>query len=263
MKTNICLFALLLLTFACGKKNEDPQPVPVNNACQAARLDDATGYSLLEYNAAGNVIKTTVYNKSKVIQSTLFADYADGKLSKTRYFKGASVSGTPTSTATATTDGSGNIATLTVPFLGTPVTATFSYTSGRVSGIEISSSGSGASYRYEYDSRGNIAKVFEKSNPGATELLTNEYTYDDKTNPARNNVGLLAFVAIFGSIADIYSPNNALTAKQYKSNGQVLSTDTFTYTYNDKGFPLTVKQVTQEPGKAAETSNVTIQYNCK
>jgi YD repeat-containing protein len=266
MKTqNVLLLLLLSFAFACKKKTEEtPQPA-TNNACQITRVDNEDGYNLYEYDAAGNIIKNTTYDTKNVAQTILLTDYAGGKLSTIRYFVGNSSAGKPDLTVTATTDANGNVLTLSGAFiLGVPTTATFSYASGRVSGIAVQSGGlAGSVYRYEYDNRGNITKIFEKSTPSDPELLTDEYTYDDKVNPGKNNLALLAFIAIFGNIADIYSPNNTLTGKSYDSNGSVFSTNTFVYAYNDKGFPITVKQTIKKTGTADAVRNVKIQYACK
>ncbi|MBC8110973.1 MAG: hypothetical protein H7Y04_07940 [Verrucomicrobia bacterium] len=258
------LLALLLLIFACKKTEETPQST-TNNACQIARVDDESGYNVYEYDASGNIVKNTTYDTKNTIQTILLTDYVSGKLSTIRYFVGNVSTGKPDLTVTATTDANGNVLTLAGAFiLNTPTTTTFNYANGRISGIAVSSGGlSGSSYRYEYDSKGNITKIFEKSTPSDPELLTTEYTYDDKTNPGKNNLALLAFIAIFGDISDIYSPNNTLTRKEYDSAGKVFASSTLTYTYNDKGFPITVKQIFKQTGQTDEVSDVTIQYNCK
>ncbi|MDJ1469574.1 hypothetical protein QNI19_11300 [Cytophagaceae bacterium DM2B3-1] len=250
---------LLTITFSC-KKDDEPTTPAVNNDCLVTREEDAEDYVLLEYNADGKIIKTASYDKTKsnALESTLFTDYVDGKVEKIRIFYNGKTSGTPDITAMATTDASGKIQTLTAPFLGgVSSTATFTYSGNNITKITRNDT----QYRYEYDGNGNLTKIFYKIGSQTEELLT-EYTYDDKPNPHRTYVALLVFGVVFGDIADVVSANNPISSKSYDGN-TVSSTSTYVYTYNDKGFPLTVKQTISESGSADEVINFSLQYTCK
>ncbi len=93
-------------------------------------------------------------------------------------------------------------------------------------------------YRYEYDNKGNVIKVFIKNVFSPSEILSSEYTYDDKPNPYK----VLKWVyRLFGfrDLAIYESTNNILTSKNYLQG--VLASETIeVYTYNNQtGYPLT------------------------
>jgi YD repeat-containing protein len=257
--TIVALLLLLTIPLACKKKDEPSAPLPaVKLACQQVRVEDEAGYNLFEYNTDQRIIKVATYDKGNTLESTLWTDYNGNKLDKIRAYYNGKTSGTPDFTATATTDAEGNILTLTGPFLGgTPSTASFTYTGRLVTSITRNTT----VYRFEYDGKGNIVKTFYKIGNQAEELLY-ENTYDTQVNSSQNYVALLIFGVVFGNVSEVFSPNNALTQKTYNGN-TVKYTDSFVYTYNDKGFPLTVKQTTKESGKPDVVSNTTLQYKCQ
>ncbi len=253
-------FLLLFVLAAACKKNDGPTTPAVNTACQVNREEDQEDYVLFEHDAEGKIIKSASYDKTKnnALQSTLFTDYVDGKVEKIRIFYNGKSSGTPDLTAMATTDAAGKIQTLTAPFLGgVSSTATFTYAGNTISKITRNDT----QFRYEYDSNGNLTKIFYKFGSQPEELIS-EYTYDDNPNPHRTYIALLVFAVVFGDIADVVSPNNPISYKSYDGK-TVSSSSAYAYTYNDKGFPLTVKQTISESGKADQVINFTLQYTCK
>ncbi|MDJ1506261.1 hypothetical protein [Xanthocytophaga agilis] len=253
-------FLFLLLVIVACKKDDAPTTPSVNTDCQVTREEDEEGYVLFEYNTDEKIIKASSYDKTKnnALESTLFTDYTNGKVEKIRIFYNGKNSGTPDITAMATTNASGKIQTLTAPFLGgVSSTATFTYTGDNITKITRNDT----QFRYEYDGNGNLTKIFYKIGSQAEELVT-EYTYDNKPNPHRTYVALLVFAVVFGDIADVVSSNNPISEKSYDGE-TVSSTSAYAYTYNDKGFPLTVKQTISQSGKADEVINFTLQYTCK
>jgi YD repeat-containing protein len=259
--TRSSFFALLLLlttTLACKKDDENPAPA-VNTDCQVTREEDSEGYVLFEHNSDGKITKAASYTKNNnALESTLLTDYTAGRVEKIRIYYNGKSSGTPDLTATATTDASGKIQTLSAPFLGgVSSTATFTYAGNNITKITRNDT----QFRYEYDGNGNLTKIFYKIGSQAEELIS-EYTYDNKPNPNRTYVALLVFAVVFGDISDIVSPNNPISQKSYDGK-TVTSTSAYVYTYNDKGFPLTVKQTISKPGKADDVTNFSLQYACK
>lgn len=88
--------------------------------------------------------------------------------------------------------------------------------------------------RYEYDVKGNLIKVFQKSIDTA-ELMIAEYTYDDKPNPYI----ALKWIGRLSGTAGFESANNVLTVKNYVQ-GVLTSEQTASYTYDaTTNYPLT------------------------
>lgn len=93
--------------------------------------------------------------------------------------------------------------------------------------------------RYEYDTKGNAVKAFQKINGANAETLIAEYTYDTNPNP---NKPLFWFSRLlgFGGSGGIESNNNVLTSKNYQQ-GVLLTETTGVYTYDTQtGYPLTL-----------------------
>lgn len=250
MKTRVAFTLMLLsLLLACKKKDE----VNPANACQLTKATAADGsYATVEYDNSGNVTKSTAYDKAGNVTTTTLVDYTNGKLSQLRNFNGATTTGTPSLTMTATTDAQNNIQSVSFPFLGVTVKATLSYDKGRVSKITYSGGSGGSVVRHEFDARGNVSKIYQQFD-GEPEKLYYEATYDEKNNPLKNN-SITLLVGLYGSnVAQSVSTNNPLVEKKY-TNGSLSSTVTNTYTYNDQGFPLT-----RSDGKTSET----LGYTCK
>ena len=92
--------------------------------------------------------------------------------------------------------------------------------------------------RFEYDSNGNTVKVFLKDIGSAPEVLSNEYTYDNKPNPYKDLKWLFRLFGFGG--AGFESKNNVLTSKNYQQ-GVLLTETTGVYTYDAQtGYPLTL-----------------------
>ena len=111
--------------------------------------------------------------------------------------------------------------------------------------------------RYEYDTKGNLVKVFQKSVDTA-ELLIGEYTYDDKPNPY---ISMKWLGRLFGT-PGFESTNNALTAKSYVQ-GILVSEQTTTYTYDSiTNYPLTMNSSgkSYEPNVSIGVSKTVFKY---
>ena len=92
--------------------------------------------------------------------------------------------------------------------------------------------------RYEYDSNGNMVKIFVKEMSSASEVLTNECTYDNKPSPYKDLKWMFRLFG-FGGVG-VDSKNNILTSKNYQQ-GVLLTETTGVYTYDTQtGYPLTL-----------------------
>lgn len=111
--------------------------------------------------------------------------------------------------------------------------------------------------RYEYDLKGNLSKVFQKS-IDISELLIAEYTYDDKPNPY---VALKWIGRLFGT-AGFESTNNVLTVKNY-IQGVLTSEQIASYTYDaTTNYPLTISSSgrSYNANVSVETSKTVFKY---
>ena len=111
--------------------------------------------------------------------------------------------------------------------------------------------------RYEYDTKGNLVKVFQKSVDTA-ELLIGEFTYDDKPNPY---IPMKWFGRLSGT-PGFESTNNVLTAKSYVQ-GILVSEQTSSYTYDaTTNYPLTASSSgkSYEPNVSIGVSKTVFKY---
>ncbi len=114
--------------------------------------------------------------------------------------------------------------------------------------------------RYEYDSKGNVVKVFQKQDGSTTETLAVEYTYD--TNPNPNKPLLWTFRLIGFGTPGAESNNNIVTSKNYQQ-GALSTESTGVYTYDSSTkFPLTVSVSgkSYSPNVMVGTSKTTYKY---
>ncbi len=115
--------------------------------------------------------------------------------------------------------------------------------------------------RYEYDSKGNVVKAFQKINGSNAETLIAEYTYDTNPNPYKP---LLWFfrLAGFGGTGGLESNNNVIFSKNYQQ-GVLLTESTGVYMYDPVSkYPLTVTTSgkSYSPNSGVGTSKTTFKY---
>ncbi len=115
--------------------------------------------------------------------------------------------------------------------------------------------------RYEYDSKGNVIKVFLKDVGASPEVLTHEYTYDDKPNPYKDLKWVFRLSGLGGAVGS-ESKNNILISKNYQQG--ILTTETNNvYTYDAQtGYPLTLitSGKSYSPNTIVGISKTTYQY---
>ena len=116
--------------------------------------------------------------------------------------------------------------------------------------------------RYEYDTNGNVIKIFQKIDGFPNEFLTNEYTYDANPNPSKALVWMFRLFGYGTDLASSESNNNILTAKNY-SQGILVSETNAVYTYDViTKLPLTVitSGKSYNPNTTIDTSKTTFRY---
>lgn len=118
----------------------------------------------------------------------------------------------------------------------------------------------GNSLEYVYNAKGNVSRYIQMyADEPYKNVRVDLTSYDDQKNPF---AGLGVAVLLMGF--DPYSANNPLTATIAGLDARVLNSVSYTYTYNDKGYPATSKSVNTSvfDNIKAITENGTYQYVC-
>jgi hypothetical protein len=141
----------------------------------------------------------------------------------------------------------------------------YGYTNGKVTGVNVFMNTGGGlpanpNYRYEQEflDNGNLKKMtlfFRTSGSNQFTKFSESVIeqYDDKYNTSilfENNPFLPLRL----------SQNNPLLEKHYNAAGNLTETVSHTYTYDDKGNPLTRKTTTQTPGTVDLVENAQFFY---
>jgi hypothetical protein len=114
--------------------------------------------------------------------------------------------------------------------------------------------------RYEYDSKGNVVKVFQKLDGATTEILINEYTYDTNPNPCKPLLWFFRLTGFGTTISE--SNNNVISSKNYQQ-GVLFTESTGIYTYDsDSKYPLALSTSgkSYSPNTTVGTSKTTYKY---
>lgn len=114
--------------------------------------------------------------------------------------------------------------------------------------------------RYEYDTKGNVVKIFQKLDGSSTEILATEYTYDNNPNPYKPLLWLFRLTGFGVPVSE--SNNNVIFSKNYQQ-GVLFTESTGIYTYNsDSKYPLTLSTSGKSfsPNTTVGTSKTTYKY---
>jgi hypothetical protein len=248
MKTHALVLFFFALIIGCSKKSD---PGPANAATPSCLLTKATlsqSSTTITYNSSNQptTVAITNFNSGPANANTYNVTVdASGRITK------LATSGTPNgfafSSLEATYSGSnvfptsykltlsdGSYTQNTNTFNSTnqltqTVFATHDQTSGNTSNTYTT-------YTYPNTTTQNPSKAttfFGLPNEGGDEYETQDYTYDDKNLP-----GGTSLISFFSN--DIPATNNIVTNKQTYSPGtagEYITTQTYTYQYNSKGFP--------------------------
>lgn len=112
---------------------------------------------------------------------------------------------------------------------------------------------------YMYDNAGNIRRTqLFSADPLSPDGLSPDGTtrslFDNKTNP------LYAAKEFLWMILIIPSPDNVTKEEAFDRNNQPEQTKEYNYVYNNKNLPLTAVLTKSEPGKPAQTKNISYHY---
>lgn len=248
MKIRSALLSLLVIAFSCSKKND---PAPSASACLLSSStttfsDGSTWVEKLSYNSS-NIVSSMQFQVTNG-GSTTSANYnytydGSGRLSKLT-FVGTAQASDYSSIDITYSGSSANPSTIKVT-LGdgsySLTTYTYNSTNQVTQSVNVyfdqSSNTTSNSYRtYSYPNTTTL-NVSSAENyvglpaDGGSSISTDEYTYDDKSNP-------IAGYDVIG--ATVATTNNVLTHKStaHTNNGDFSSTVTYTYSYDSKGYPV-------------------------
>ncbi|MGD1839426.1 MAG: hypothetical protein ACFB0B_00795 [Thermonemataceae bacterium] len=270
-------FTLVILSFlfftACNNDNEeatvDPDPLadvgdvdtdPLQNRCRMTVIEETEGENkkitqTFTYDESGNVVKWELDERGAAAISYSTYEYDEqNRLVKEMQYEGDNP--TPVESSTIVYESE---ATILVKNEEGETSTTYTLNeAGRITKVDF---GSGEYERYEYDENGNITKRFGNTDFPPYEAVEKEYVrYDDKKNKYTtlpDNFRLIFAISV----------NNVLEEKSYFNGGgenKLDGTSTYTYEYNDEGFP------TKRTEKYEDTdSDFTIEavfvntYNCE
>ena len=114
--------------------------------------------------------------------------------------------------------------------------------------------------RYEYDTKGNVVKIFQKLDGSTVEVLMTEYTYDSNPNVYKPLFWLFRLTGFGSTISE--SNNNVIFSKNYQQ-GVLFTESTGIYTYDlSSKYPLTLTTSgkSYSPNTIVGTSKTTYKY---
>ena len=275
---------LMLSLFACRDKTVTPVPIPVLKSFSIEGRRDANSSPFASINYALDYKDGQVSNITKL--DTIFEDKKIESIYKSSYLLNNQANNYKLTGATVRSSGGSSSQTSTTDVSALLINNVYEVTTinspnfSSIARIELNANNQITKYvlvkfivvnqdgtmretvqnfyqRYEYDTKGNLVKAFQKS-IDAAELLITEYTYDEKLNPyiAMKWLGRLS-----GS-AGFESTNNVLTVKNY-TQGTLVSEQTSFYTYYPTtNYPLTVNSSDKSynPNVSIGTSKTIFKY---
>lgn len=248
MKTHALVLFFLALIIGCSKKSD---PAPANSNAPSCLLTKATltgSSTTINYNSSNQPTTVVIsYSNSGPANANTYNVTVDASGRITKLATAGTPNGFAFSSLEATYSGS-NIfpTTYELTFSDgsyTQNTATFN-SSNQVTQVVSSThdqtsgntSSSYTTFTYPNTTSQNPLKAedfFGLPTEGGDKYEVHDYTYDDKNLP-----GGASLISFFSS--GITAVNNILTDKQTYSPGtagEYISTQTYTYQYNSKGFP--------------------------
>jgi YD repeat-containing protein len=219
-------FSLLLVLFV---RCSDSSPVPPT--CQLTK-DTFTGSISYERNFTygGGLLKSMTYSSTTVPSTNYVSTFYYGGDSRLDSIL-SSVAGSATSISVYTYDTNGRLSSI-------------ASNSGDTTNFEYNSHGQlirrlfdryptdyVVEYIYPNTSTGNYSETVQTNSGGIQ--ITSTYTYDDNSNPLYN-------LAVWADDYFTYTPNNIVQIESNISGS--IQTTLYTYTYDEKGYPLTRTQ---------------------
>lgn len=252
--------ALMVLFTSCDKDDVNPNE-PQPEGSRIKKLEYNTNeYTSFEYNA-DNTISKMIFGEAGQVSNSVFT-YANGKLDKIQtddelayqfnYHNGK------TSRVDILEEGVGKISFNEMAYYTSSgylqQVTTFTMTFNPA----IFPPYYRITYDYYNDNTGNVKEakyyLWDENRVDFVLEKTIEYSqYDNKVNPFAQ-FGIVGFL-LFG----VNTSNNPGKMVEKDDNGQVISTSTFTYTYNSKGLPTQAVETLVENG-ATTTNTVKFTY---
>ncbi len=267
MRPVLVLFLLIVSFIAVSCKTEEPTIQGSQFACKLVKLANASG-EYVDFTFEGEkIVESSAYDQSNKLGSKAVIIYdAKGYPSRINYYDKGNTNTDPQSYWDLTVDAQGRIVKST-QYTKKGQSATyesfwtdlFEYNNkGQIYKTSSLSTPNGYS-RFEYDSNGNVIKGFSKGQDSA-EYLYYEATYDNKLNPSNQN-RLYGYLFVY-TFFDVTTPNNLLEVKLYDANGKLFKKNSYSYQYNEKGYPVE-RIVTDSSSSGIRTQKNRYSYICK
>ena len=211
-------FALLVICFAgCSKK--DPAPIVCYLTSYTDSSSSFTYTETLQYDDKNRVISTISTSNGLPLETTTFVYGADGNLSTADFGGGT--------TATFLFDGDNRMIKRTLAPGGATNVNTYNAAGQHISLVSTNpdcpTCGYTITYSYPNTTTHNYSTAIAV---GSTYTYTTVYEFDSHPNPYKP--------VLYSSTGT----DNNIT-KEIKTTNGISETTTSTYTYNDKGYPLT------------------------
>lgn len=115
-------------------------------------------------------------------------------------------------------------------------------------------------FEYEYSANGNVQKLTVYFYKDASKKLEKEETVEYSDYDDKNNTIIMFDHAAYLPLQKPVALNNPGKETHYDNAGKVTETTVYTYTYDNKGNPLTRTAVTKAPGQQDQTDVTRISY---
>jgi hypothetical protein len=272
MKQSFLCLAVLSLLFAACKKNESTPPPPVAVIKYLQSTVDAKGDSIaIEFNIDKSIYKAMRFSKGEDSFFVVIPDYLPGGLLATM-----AATANPNYTETYL------YRTLTYNDVSKPLLISFynaDISISHIDSIAYNSEGLLAAvnyyeyntgtkqktllkkYAYTWDAKGkNIIKQDVYIPTASEPVLTTNYTFDDKINPALKVIGYYIVNFDEEQVAGLLSANNVLTSATSSSTDAYTASDNNTYSYDEDDYPvvMTLRSKSQYPGEELRSDSVVL-----
>lgn len=250
---NLGMMLVAAVAFASCKKSESGGGNPPPSGKKLIKTEiSAEEYSVFDYNGDGALTKVTDYEEGTISSIANFV-YANKKVTEAAYGSGEKL---------RFTYSGDNIDTMKI-YSNTGVYAGFvkyTYNGNKINQQSFFYGEEGnfmemQRLKFTYSPSGNVAtQTMEVLDIESSQWIVygkTAYTrYDNKINPLS-----LSSLAILGKIAGVVQKNNVEEEKYYQADNTLSETRTYTYTYDNDGYPTAVtEKVVAEDGEFTQTT---------
>jgi YD repeat-containing protein len=282
-RITLLVMIVVLLMNAC---KQDKEPTPQQPAkeepkksCLLERIVNQDGMvsTEVEFNNQGKEVKSTYFRsvsgKAEVSHYVNFEYDGSGRITRINQygkdadaFYGGAVLDLPDYlTIVPEYDPAGKVLRMrafTVSGLTTTAFRSIEYTYNGQGQLLQATTDKGGYRRFEYDTNGDIAKVYYKGE----QVTSKEYLgadfpgYDDKSYMLVNNKARNLYVLYYGTP---FTNHNITTAHYYREDGALIFTDKATYEYNEGGLPVKKVNVRIRNNVSDAPNSAAFQYKCQ